>query len=129
MYGKPFNVKRPFGVVHGSSLYAFEQDGQLFNVSKQPVDENGKLMPLEPRNEAPPEPEPGPVALAGDPDDDIPEDEKPFDLHAWAMGDEKLAATPYATVRAAAATVIEDMSSLKSKDALRKALLAHYQTA
>lgn len=126
MYGKPFNPKRPFGEVFGVANHAYEQDGQRFNAQKQPVDENGRLMPLAPKAPVPAEPAPE-TLIEDDPDIDTPEDEKRFDLHAWAMGDPSLAGTPWQTVRAASAEVLGDITELKSKEALRKALREHFQ--
>lgn len=129
MYGKPWNPNRHFSEVHGIAPYAFHQDGQRYNAQKQPVDEHGKLMPLMPKHEAvdsvPVTPAPQPV----NPDDDIPEDEKPLDLLAWANGDKELAGTPWQTVRNAATDVLGDISELRSKDALRTAILGHFKNA
>lgn len=135
MYGKPFNPKRPFGTVTGDSRYAFDQDGQLFNAQYQPVDLEGNLMPLPPGTEskAPereiPVTKTEPVGARFEPaaessDDDIPEDEKPFDLVAWAKGAEHLKATPWPTVKAQAARLFEDMTKITNKEAARKAILA-----
>jgi hypothetical protein len=131
MYGKPFNPKRDFATIVGGGPVAFDQDGQLYNSAKQPCDEHGNVMPLAPANAAP-QIEEGPalVAVAAapveNPDDDIPEDEKPFDILAWAQGDETLKTTHYGTVRAEAARLLGDTTKLTGKEATRKAVLAHY---
>jgi len=126
MSAKAFNPNRPFGTVTGDSRFAFDQDGQLYDNQKRPVDSNGILMELAAKPAAPVE-EPPPVApvAAGD-DDDRTEDEK-LDLLAWAKDDPALAATPWQSVRAAAADVLEDISELKSKAALKDAILKHYE--
>lgn len=132
MYGKPFNHARDVGTVHGDGRFAFEQDGQLYNAQKQPVDQNGQVMPLQPRAAAPEptsDPEPTAPPPADNPDDDIPADEKPFDILAWAQGDEMLKATPFQKVKAEAAMLLGDATALTSKDAVRKAILAYYGLA
>lgn len=133
MYGKPFNPKKPFGTVFGDGRFAFDQDGQLYNAQKQPVDADGKPMALPPDHKPTPvEPDiPTTVTVsmppADDPEDDVPEDEKPFNILAWAQGDEMLKATPYGTLRAEAARLLGDASKLTGgKEAIRKAVLAHY---
>lgn len=131
MYGKPFNTKRPYGEVHGIAAWTYEQDGQLYNAQKQPVDESGNLMPLAP--DAPAARAEIPTTAAAQrmelDEDDTPADEKPLDLRAWALGDKELSATPWQTVRSAAADTLGDISELKSKEALRKALLEHFNEA
>lgn len=125
MYGKPFNEKRPFGTIYGPSPYAFHQDGNYYNAQKEPVDESGNRLPLAPRSAAPEIPVAS-VLPVENTDDDIPDDEKPFDVLAWAQGDETLKATPWTKVKAEAATLLGDATGLSSKDAARKAILAHY---
>lgn len=128
MYGKPFSPKKPFGEIFGDNRFAFEQDGQLYNALKEPVDQDGNRMSLDPAAKAAaPEPEQAAAAAPEDPDDDIPADERGFDLLGWARGDEELKATPWAKVRAETARIIDDMSGISSKDAARKAILAHYR--
>lgn len=127
MYGKPFNHKRPYGEVHGSGLYAFDQDGQLYNAHKQPVDEHGALMPLPPEADTAPAPEaPASPVEATTADDDIPADERPFDILAWAQGSEALKTAPWQKIRAETARLIDDMTAINSKAEARKAILAHY---
>lgn len=125
MFAKPFNPTRPFGTVHGFAPYAFTQDGQRYDGQKQPVDENGKPMPLEPKVAA----AKAAAAPAAPPavaeDDDMLEEEK-LDLLAWAKDDPAMVATPWQSVRAAAAEVLEDISELKSKAQLKAAILAHF---
>ncbi len=128
MYGKPFNEKRPFGTVHGIAPYAIEQDGNFYNAQKEPVDENGKRLPLAPALEDDPE-IPTNTQIVDNPDDDVPADERPFDLLAWAQGDEALKALPYGKVRAEAGKFIEAAKTANGKDALRKAILDHYGAA
>jgi hypothetical protein len=148
MYGKPFNPNRPFGTCMGDGRFAFEQDGQIYNALKQPVDGEGNLMPLEdgapaaaatvtdtqPPATQPPAPtetdsipeEPEAPDGSKPIDEDTPDDEKPFDILAWAQGDEALKATPWAKVKAEAAVLLGDTAPLPSKEAARKAILAHY---
>lgn len=127
MYDKPFNPNRPYGEVHGIAPYAFEQDGHFFNSQKQPVDANGTPLPLapEPVAQAPATE----TVIIEDPDDDVPADEKPIDLLAWANGDEALKTLPFQTVKAAAAQLLGTDVALPSKEATRKAILAHYGLA
>lgn len=133
MFAKPFNPKRPFGDVHGIPGVAYDQDGQLFNPQKQPVDINGKPMTLAPADAAPaaaPAPEaPKPAAPSVIAEDDDTLEEDKLDLRAWAKDDPDLYATPWQTVRAAAAGVLDDITELKSKAALKAALLAHFGEA
>lgn len=128
MYGKPWNHKAPFGEIYGDNRFFFDQDGQLYNAQKQPVDGNGTLMPLPPTASKPEPAKPAAAVSAPQPadDDDTPADEKPFDLVAWARGDELLKATPWAVVRAAVATEFDDMSAITGKDAARRAILEKY---
>lgn len=156
MYGKPFNPNRPYGQVIGDGRFAFEQDGQIYNAQREPVDSEGRLMPLaedgaiaadiqttktivnpaatgtQPASQPAVESQPNQtdeldVKDAAPPiDDDTPDDEKPFDILAWAQGDETLKATPWAKVKAEAARLLGDGAPLPSKDAARKAILAHY---
>lgn len=127
MFAKSFNHKRPFGTVQGLPGVAYDQDGQLYNYQHQPVDLEGKPMELASVAELPtPEPDPAP----GDPtpivaDDDALEEEK-VDLLAWARGHPDAAATPWQSVREAAGLVLSDITELKSKSSLKKALLKHY---
>lgn len=128
MYGKPFNHKKPFGTIYGTSVAAFEQDGQRYNGQKQPIDNDGNIMPFAPSNKnAIDELEDVPTTVAAEnPEDDIPEDEKPFNILAWAQGDEKLVkTTPWNKVKAEAAILLGD-HSVGGKEATRKAILAHY---
>ena len=132
MYGKPFNEKRPFGEAKGDPRFHYEQDGQVYNALKQPVDMDGRLMPLPPADEPKAPAEDNTVieqTQPENPDDDIPEDEKPFDILAWAQGDETLKSTPFAKVKAETARLVEDMTGITSKDTARKAILAHYGLA
>lgn len=125
MSAKPFNHNRPFGTIIGDSRFAFDQDGQLYDSQKRPVDEHGKPMTLAAKPAAPVEaPAPAAPPVIGE-DDDRTEDEK-LDLLAWAKDDPAMAATPWQSVRAAAADVLEDISELKSKAALKEAILKHY---
>ena len=154
MYGKPFHPNRPYGQVIGDGRFAFEQDGQIYNALKQPVDSEGNVMPLEDGAAAAEIPTTvtivGPSATtatktqpavesqpnqtdeldvkdAAPPiDDDTPDDEKPFDILAWAQGDETLKATPWAKVKAEAARLLGDGTTLANKEAARKAVLVHY---
>jgi hypothetical protein len=129
MYGRPFNTNAPFGEVHGDNRYAFEQGGQLYNAQRQPVDIEGRVMPLAPAAAPAAAPREIPTTVVKpveDPDDDIPADERPFDLLAWAKGDETLKATPWGTIRAQTAQLIEDMTKITNKETARKAILAHY---
>jgi hypothetical protein len=128
MYGKPFNPHRPYGIVIGGPGFAFDQDGQLYNAMKEPVDLSGNVMPLDPgASEEPEAPvvKSEPMPVAEDPED-IPEDEKSFDLLGWASGKADLKNTPWAKVKAETARLIEDMTAITSKEAARKAILAHY---
>lgn len=129
MFAKPFNPKRPFGTVQGLVGVAYDQDGQLYNFQHQPVDLDGKLMDLAPAAaaaaaEPAPEKAPAAPAVIGEDDDTLEEDK--VDLRAWAMGDPAAAATPWQSVREAAGLVLDDISELKSKAALKEALLKHY---
>lgn len=135
MYGKPFNPNRPFGQVIGMPGVSFDQDGQLFNAMKMPVDGNGVPMPLPPGAEDKPVAElkkiegdglETMILPADDPDDDVPEDEKPFDILAWAQGDETLKATPWPKVKAETALLLGDATAVTKKEDARKAILAHY---
>lgn len=128
MYGKPFNPNRPFGTCQGDTRFAFEQDGQVYNALKEPVDESGNLMPLDPALAAPaPEPEaPKAPAKPENPEDDIPEDEKPFNILAWAQGEPSLAKTPWDKIKAETARLVDDMTGITGKESARKAVLAHY---
>lgn len=133
MYGKPFKHNQDYGTCHGSSAFAFEQNGQLYNVHKQPVDQNGNVMPYAPSTapaappaEPPPAaPVPAKAATAAE-DDDTPEDEKPIDLLAWAQGHPDLKALPWQTVRLESQKILKDISELKSKAALKAAILEFY---
>lgn len=127
MYGKPFNPKRPYGEVKGDERFHFEQDGNLYNALKLPVDGDGKLLPLDPAV-APVEEAPAPAApaKAEDPAEDIPADELPFDILAWAQGDAALAKTPWEKIKAETARLVDDMTGVTGKEAARKAVLAHY---
>ena len=131
MYGKPFNHKKPFATIHGIFSASFEQDGQLYNGQKLPVDKDGNLMPFAPSaknaideldelDDAPK------TAAPENPEDDIPEDEKPFNILAWAQGDEMLVkTTPWNKVKAEAAILLGE-NTVGGKEATRKAILAHY---
>lgn len=126
MYGKPWNPKRPYGEVKGDERFHFDQDGQLYNALKMPVDGNGNLMPLpevaaKVEEEAPP-----PAPVAEDPADDIPADELPFDIMAWAQGEPTLAKTPWDKIKAETVRLIGDASGITGKDSARKAVLAHF---
>lgn len=126
-YGKPFNHNRPFGEVHGDGRYAFDQDGQLYNVLKQPVDGDGKLMPLPPRNDAEIPVTTSEPITAESPEDDIPADEKPIDLLAWANGDPVLKATPWHQVCAQiAAQITPDKAAFANKATAIKTILDHF---
>lgn len=135
MFAKAFNPKRPFGTVNGIPGVAYDQDGQLYNFQHQPVDLDGKVMDLAAAPEPAPEPEPAPAAakapaapaVIGEDDDTLEEDK--VDLRAWAMGDPAAAATPWQSVREAAGLVLDDITELKSKAALKEALLKHYGVA
>lgn len=132
MFGKPFNHKLPAGEVWGDSRFAYDQGGQLYNAQKQPVDGNGNVMPLAKPvvEDVAPASNPVPVAApVTSPDDDIPADEREFDVVAWARGDETLKATPWQAVRAAVAREIEDMTAITGKEAARKAILAKHGPA
>lgn len=127
MYGKPFNQKRDFGEVKGDERFHFDQDGQLYNALKQPVDNEGNLMPLEEGAAiAVEEPAPAAPVVPDNPDDDIPADELPFNILAWAQGDPALAKTPWEKVKAETARLVDDMTGVTGKEAARKAILAHY---
>lgn len=128
MYGKPFNPKRPFGTVQGDERFHYEQDGQVYNVNREPVDMDGKVMPLDPSAKAAPvvEAKPAPVVPVDDPADDIPADEQAFNLIAWAQGDADLAKTPWEKVKAETVALIGDTTGITGKEAARKAILAHY---
>jgi hypothetical protein len=127
MYGKPFNPKREFGTIMGDTRFHFEQDGQLYNALKQPVDVNGALMPIPPMAEPATKKEPAPPSPPPeDPSADMTDDDRPFDLLAWANDDPALKATPWAKILAETARIIDDTSSINSKTAARKAILAFY---
>lgn len=127
MSAKPFNHKRPFGDVHGLAGVAYDQDGQLYNFEKLPVDLNGNLMEIAPTAAQPaPEPQKAPAAPPVMAEDDDTLEEDKVDLRAWAMGDPAAAATPWQSVREAAGLVLDDITELKSKAALKEALLKHY---
>lgn len=128
MYGKPLNEKRPYGTIFGPHPYMFEQDGNFYNAQKEPVDANGNPLPLAPKAAAAEIPVTVSMPVEN-PDDDIPEDERPFDILAWAQGDEALKATPWPKVKAEAATLLGDATSLTGKEVTRKAVLAHYGLA
>lgn len=128
MYGKPFNEKRPFGTIFGPHPYMFEQDGHYYNAQKEPVDENGNRLPLAPKAVAADIPVTTVVPVET-PEDDVPEDEKTFDILAWAQGDETLKATTWPKVKAEAARLLGDASLLTTKESARKAILAHYGLA
>lgn len=127
MYGKPFNEKRPFGTIFGPYPYMFEQDGNFYNAQKEPVDADGNRLPMAPKAAAPEIPVT--QTVVENPEDDIPDDEKPFDILAWAQGDETLKATPWPKVKAEAATLLGDTTAITGKEAARKAILAHYGIA
>lgn len=38
------NRQKPFGTVHGHALFAYEQDGMLFNHDGDQVDESGAIV-------------------------------------------------------------------------------------
>lgn len=130
MYGKPFNPRRPYGNVIGDERFHFEQDGQIYDVNKMPVDHlTGELIPLEPGSKPiveDAELEPVATKVAENPDDDIPADELPFNILAWAQGDPALAKTPWEKVKAETARLVDDMTGVTGKEAARKAILAHY---
>ena len=125
---KPSTPHKPHGTVVGDPRFAFEQDGQLYSAQHEPVDADGKVIELAAAVVEAAAPAPAAPAPAANPDDDIPADEK-VDLKAWATGDPSAAATPWQSVRAAAATVLEDITELKSKESLKGAPLAHYGLA
>lgn len=130
IYGKPFNPRRPFGTCSGDDRFHFEQDGQVYDVNKMPVDHlTGEPMPLPPDYKAPvadaAPAAPAPV-VADNPEDDVPADEKPFDLLAWAQGEPSLSKTPWEKVKAETASLVDDMTGITGKEAARKAILAHY---
>jgi hypothetical protein len=134
MYGKRFNHKAPFGEIYGDPRFAFEQDGQLYNGQKMPVDGNGNAMPVPPleaaaERKAAPVADARPALSAADADEDVPADEKELDIVAWARGDEALKATPWQAVRAAVAREFEDMTAITGKEAARKAILAKHGAA
>lgn len=128
MYGKPFDHKAHAPEVHGDGRFAFEQNGQLYNAMKQPVDSDGKLMPLPPRRgeDDPPVSTSQPTPTDTDPDEDEVDDDRPFNILAWAQGDETLKSTPWPKVKAEALTLLGDASQLTGKSAARKAILQHY---
>lgn len=129
MSAKPFNAKRPFGTVQGLPGVAYDQDGQLYNHQHEPVDLDGKPVPLAPAAASPapaPEPAKAPAAAPVMAEDDDTLEEDKVDLRAWAMGDPAAAATPWQSVREAAGLVLDDITELKSKAALKEALLKHY---
>lgn len=129
MFAKPFNRHRPYGTVTGDSRYAFEQEGQLYDNQERPVDIDGKLMELAPAAaKAAPE-QPAPAAPSNIEEDDDTLEEEKVDLRAWAMGDPSTAATPWQSVREAAGLVLDDITELKSKAALKEALLKHFGEA
>ena len=131
MYGKPFNEKRDFATVHGDGRIHYQQDGQSYNAAKEPVDSDGNRMPLPPGSESEADGAEGDAATvtpppADNPEDDIPADEQPFNLLAWAQGDPALAKTPFAKVKAETARLIEDMTAITNKETARAAILAKY---
>lgn len=129
MYGKPFNEKRPYGEIYGIASHTYEQDGNFYNAQKEPVDENGNVLPLAPvAAKADHKPAAASPAMELD-EDDTPADEKPMDLRAWAKGDPTMAGTPWQSVRNAAQAELGDITELKSKEALKKALLEHFNEA
>jgi hypothetical protein len=91
-YGRPFDVKAAYGEVHGGSIFAFSQGGQLYNIHKMPVDGQGNELPLAP----PKAPVVAPVVAldpidpaliaTGDTRRSAPI-EATVDLVAWAAGD------------------------------------------
>lgn len=125
-YGRPFDVKSAYGEVHGGSLFAFEQGGQLYNAHKQPVDGTGKLMPLPPVKEAPPPPAPvakpavDPSLLAAQDLDEAPIEDT-LDLKAWALN-EVVATWPL--LRAEVARQLDVV--ITSKDQAREAISKHF---
>lgn len=127
MYGKPWNPKRPYGEVKGDERFHFDQDGQLYNALKMPVDSEGNLMPLPPAAAPVIEEEaPAPAPVADDPADDIPADEQPFDIMAWAQGEPTLAMAPWSKIKAETVRLIGDANGITGKEAARKAVLAHF---
>lgn len=116
-YGKPFPVKmKQAGPnVYGDVRFAYEYDNQMYNAQFEPVDANGKVMPLPPAPvraaEPQPEQKPSMPPATDDGDDDTPEDEKEIDLRAWADGTVKYA---FNVVQAEIAR-IWDITDVKSK--------------
>lgn len=130
MFARPYNPKRPHGDVHGLPGVAFDQDGQLYNAQKQPVDDTGKVLPVAAAPASAPEkPVAAPAVVTGSDEDDIPEDEKGIDLLAWANDSPDLKGLPWQTVRLEAQKILEDISELKSKAALKQAIIDHYAAA
>lgn len=83
---KRFNPRKPYGECHGDPMFAYEQNGVVYNASFHAVNATGKPIPMEegPAIEAEPEvPQLNkPKQRDIDPDDET-EDEKPIDLVAW----------------------------------------------
>jgi hypothetical protein len=74
-YAKPFAPNKPFGTVMGDPRFGYEQDGQLYDGGRRPVDGSGQAMELEPQSKTE-------IVTAEEPVEKMPE----IDLRAWADG-------------------------------------------
>lgn len=89
---KAFNPNKSYGEVIAHRFAHFDQGGQLYNIDRLPIDEQGKLLPLDERSPVPQVPLPAATAPengGAQTDEDTPEDEK-IDLGAWARGEIKV---------------------------------------
>lgn len=126
-YGRPFDVKAAYGEVHGGSIFAFSQGGQLYNIHKMPVDGQGNELPLAP----PKAPVVAPVvaldpidpALIATGDTGGAPIEATVDLVAWAAGD---VTAPWPLVQKEVKR--QTGVSVASKDQAKDAIEEHFRT-
>lgn len=121
-FGRPFDVTSAYGEVHGGSVFAYSQGGQLYDAQKMPVDGHGRAMPLPPAKAAPPAPAPAPQpaldpALAVSDDLDEAPIEETVDLKAWAVGE---VVAPWPLLRAE--VVRQTGEAVASKDQAREVI-------
>ncbi len=142
MYAKPFNPNdmKNTGEIIGDPRFAFQQGDQMYNAAKQPVDANGRPMPVAPEKPKAPVPQIPVIKDAVDetpPMADLSPDERvkvlteqpagadaELDLKAWALGEVQSSLT-FAALRSKVIALTGD-DTVTSTAKARAAILAHY---